>query len=106
MASFFERICDIKKYSERDARDVSHILLSTMGYLHDMDIVHRDIKPENLLLVSSTDNTTVKVADFGFAVRLKGSKTTTACGTPATSPRRSCAARRTAWRRTSSASAS
>ena len=78
----FERICDIKKYSERDARDVSHILLSTMGYLHDMDIVHRDIKPENLLLVSSTDNTTVKVADFGFAVRLKGSKTTTACGTP------------------------
>eukprot|EP00968_Pinguiococcus_pyrenoidosus_P012794 scaffold1136_cov260-Pinguiococcus_pyrenoidosus.AAC.25 len=94
----FDRIVETRKYSERNARDLAHVLLrlkheansgappghlvSTIGYLHDMDVVHRDIKPENLLLVNSDDDTQVKIADFGFAKRLQGKKSDTACGTP------------------------
>jgi len=78
----FDRIVDIKRYSEKNARDIFNILLNTVSYLHDMDTVHRDIKPENLLLVNAEDDTQVKLADFGFAKRLHGQKTDTACGTP------------------------
>jgi serine/threonine protein kinase len=42
-----------------------------------------DLKPENLLLCSETDDSTVKIADFGFAKRIKDlSPKETACGTP------------------------
>lgn len=34
---------------------------------------NRDIKPENILLVSKDDDVSLKIADFGFAVRLNGS---------------------------------
>lgn len=41
------------------------------------------MKPENLLLVSQTDDKKVKIADFGFAKRVRSPKSlTTQCGTP------------------------
>ncbi len=36
-----------------------------LGHAHDRGIIHRDIKPQNLLL--TTDQSTVKIADFGVA---------------------------------------
>jgi serine/threonine protein kinase len=35
---------------------------------HDKNIVHRDIKLENLLLVSSEEDSPIKLADFGLAM--------------------------------------
>jgi serine/threonine protein kinase len=41
------------------------------------------LKPENLLLASKEEDITIKIADFGFAVKSKGpSSLTTQCGTP------------------------
>ena len=34
-------------------------------------IMHRDLKPENILLASTTNNTDVKVSDFGLAKQSK-----------------------------------
>lgn len=68
-------------YSEREARDVIRLLLDAVGYCHRNNVVHRDLKPENLLLVSETDDATVKLADFGFAERVAG-PLTMQCGTP------------------------
>ena len=60
-------------YSERDARHVMHAVLSAVRYLHEQhSMAHRDLKPENILLSSRDDNLTVKIADFGTAVRLPG----------------------------------
>ena len=43
----------------------------------------RDLKPENLLLTSETDDASIKVADFGFAIQgAAKSSLTTQCGTP------------------------
>jgi serine/threonine protein kinase len=53
---------------------------------HDGGWVHRDIKSENMLL-SDTENMTLKLADFGLAKKIGsnegiGELATTLCGTP------------------------
>jgi calcium/calmodulin-dependent protein kinase I len=68
----FERLIEKEAYTEKEAQEFAISFLRTIKHLHDQDIVHRDIKPENLLMKSKTDDVTVKLADFGFAVRLGG----------------------------------
>ncbi len=63
----FDRIVRKETYSEKDARGLVKVLLSTIAYLHDQKIVHRDLKPENLLLMSTQDDMNIKIADFGLA---------------------------------------
>lgn len=80
----FDRIVQKTFYSEKEARDVVYILLSTIHYCHIRNIVHRDLKPENLLLSNQEDDAFIKLADFGFAISSQGGFSTlkTQCGTP------------------------
>ena len=92
----FDRIVAKESYNEKEARDLIRVLLDTLKYCHGLNIVHRDIKPEvwallastlspplvrasdiystpsaqNLLCVSSDDDSTIKLCDFGFASRV------------------------------------
>jgi hypothetical protein len=78
----FDRIVQKSYYNEREARDTCEILLQAIHYCHKKKVAHRDLKPENLLLTSGSDDSDIKIADFGFAKRVKGPKTlTTQCGT-------------------------
>jgi len=79
----FDRIVEKSYYNEKEARATCKILLEAVGYCHDHLVAHRDLKPENLLLRSTEDDSSIKIADFGFAkiVKKKGSLTTQ-CGTP------------------------
>ena len=76
----FERIVEKEKYTEKEARDVVRNMVEAVGYLHKHGVVHRDLKPENILLESSTDDSTIKIADFGFAKHVM--EASSACGTP------------------------
>ncbi|CAI5707301.1 unnamed protein product [Peronospora effusa] len=82
----FERIVQKNFYSEREARDLVKVLLETIAFCHDADVVHRDLKPENLLLSSADDDADIKLADFGFAkkaaIQSRDVGLSTACGTP------------------------
>lgn len=79
----FDRIVKKNFYNEKEARDVVKVILDGMKYCHDKGIAHRDMKPENLLLTSKEDDSFVKIADFGFAIRgAQKSALTTQCGTP------------------------
>ena len=78
----FDRIVKKTTYSEKEARDVVYFLLVAIKYCHDRNIAHRDLKPENLLLKSKTNDTEIKLADFGFAAFVEGRNLTTQCGTP------------------------
>ena len=70
-------------YTESEARTVSRRLLEAIDYCHRNRICHRDIKPENVLLVDVTDDTKIKLGDFGCAKRLNGKKNLhTLCGSP------------------------
>ncbi|KAL3922301.1 MAG: hypothetical protein SGILL_002276 [Bacillariaceae sp.] len=70
-------------YTESEARIVSRRLLEAIDYCHKNKICHRDIKPENILLENATDDTKIKLADFGCAKRVNGKKNLhTLCGSP------------------------
>jgi len=66
----FDRILDLKTYTEKDARDLVKILLVAVNNIHQSGVAHRDIKPQNLFLESKESNSVIKVGDFGSAVRV------------------------------------
>ncbi|KAG9481792.1 hypothetical protein GDO78_010816 [Eleutherodactylus coqui] len=66
----FERIKKKKSFSESEASHIMRKLVSAVSHMHDVGVVHRDLKPENFLFTDESDNSEIKIIDFGFA-RLK-----------------------------------
>jgi calcium-dependent protein kinase len=57
-------------FSELDAAHIIHDILDAISYCHDeKHIVHRDLKPENFLLKDKSDQSAVKIIDFGLSRR-------------------------------------
>jgi len=79
----FDRIVAKSYYNEKEARDTCRILFQAMAYCHDRHVAHRDLKPENLLLLSQSNDSDIKIADFGFAKKCPNERClSTQCGTP------------------------
>lgn len=82
----FDKLSQRKTYSEQDARVLARVLLKAIDAMHHVEptpIVHRDLKPENLLLADPNDDTSILLADFGFARHVTPEGCKTRCGTPA-----------------------
>uniref|UniRef100_A0A8B9KAL9 Ribosomal protein S6 kinase n=1 Tax=Astyanax mexicanus TaxID=7994 RepID=A0A8B9KAL9_ASTMX len=65
-----DRIRRKQHFSETEASRIMRRLVSAVSHMHDVGVVHRDLKPENLLFTDESENSEIKVIDFGFA-RLK-----------------------------------
>mmetsp|Transcript_23471 Transcript_23471/g.49127 ORF Transcript_23471/g.49127 Transcript_23471/m.49127 type:complete len:343 (+) Transcript_23471:1-1029(+) len=84
----FDRIVKKSTYNESEARDVCNVIFGALKYMHSKGIAHRDLKPENLLLENRHDDSQIKIADFGFAKKVRADDSdrdrslTTMCGTP------------------------
>lgn len=64
----FDRIIEVKAFSERRAAYIVKQVLLALNYMHQQSITHRDLKPENILLESKKlSSLEVKIADFGFS---------------------------------------
>lgn len=67
----FKRITELNHFSERSAARIVKQVLKAVHYMHSYGVVHRDLKLENILLTSTAEDASVKVADFGLAYILK-----------------------------------
>lgn len=80
----FHRLVEKDSYSEKEAHDCGCVLVTAIQYMHSKQIAHRDLKAENLLLTSKEDDSSIKIADFGFAKHAPTpTSLKTQCGSPA-----------------------
>jgi CRP-like cAMP-binding protein len=63
----FERLADKGAFSERIAAGLMAQIGDALAFLHAQGVSHRDIKPENLLLVDSTEESGLRLVDFGLS---------------------------------------
>mmetsp|Transcript_74030 Transcript_74030/g.194173 ORF Transcript_74030/g.194173 Transcript_74030/m.194173 type:complete len:560 (-) Transcript_74030:106-1785(-) len=77
----FDRVKQLKRFSEADAAEALGQMLLAVNYIHAMGIVHRDIKLENFLY-EKKDSNHLKLIDFGFShVWEPDTKMKLSCGT-------------------------
>ena len=55
------------KITEDKARQIAHQIASALYYLHSYGIVHRDLKLENIIMVDSSNESELKIVDFGLS---------------------------------------
>jgi len=82
-----QRILDHGIYSPGATRRLFCDVLKGISCLHENGIAHRDIKPENILLTSTDEDGTAKIADMGLAKHFGvgeyvQAQRATVCGTP------------------------
>eukprot|EP00928_Gymnodinium_smaydae_P087940 TRINITY_DN72111_c0_g1_i1.p1 TRINITY_DN72111_c0_g1~~TRINITY_DN72111_c0_g1_i1.p1 ORF type:complete len:536 (-),score=99.57 TRINITY_DN72111_c0_g1_i1:117-1724(-) len=62
----FDRVKELKKFSELDAADSVWQMLLSLNYIHQHGIAHRDLKLENFLY-DKKGSSHLKLIDFGFS---------------------------------------
>eukprot|EP01129_Flabellula_baltica_P012193 TRINITY_DN5468_c0_g1_i1.p1 TRINITY_DN5468_c0_g1~~TRINITY_DN5468_c0_g1_i1.p1 ORF type:complete len:468 (+),score=99.73 TRINITY_DN5468_c0_g1_i1:340-1743(+) len=77
----FDFVVSKGRLSEEIAGVIIKQLLEGVQYMHSKGIAHRDLKLENILL-TDTEDLTIKISDFGLSKDFSSDVMITACGTP------------------------
>ncbi|TKW25096.1 hypothetical protein SEVIR_3G094400v4 [Setaria viridis] len=67
----FDRIVSRGHYTERAAAAVIRTIMEVVLHCHKHGVMHRDLKPENFLYANTSENSPLKVIDFGLSVCFK-----------------------------------
>lgn len=70
----FHDIQNLQYYSEALASKCMQEILQAVNFFHKKGVVHRDLKAENILLTRKTKPSSIKIADFGLAVEVRGNE--------------------------------
>jgi serine/threonine protein kinase len=65
------------KIHEDLARHIAHQIAAAIYYLHSYGIAHRDLKLENILMMDDTNETQLKLVDFGLSKMIGPNETST-----------------------------
>lgn len=72
----------MESFTEKQAADYMKQILSAVTYCHLKNIVHRDLKPENLIFDTKSNDSNLKVIDFGTSKKVDpNSRITSIAGT-------------------------
>ena len=63
----YERLAQLRRYTERDAAKVSMQMLEAINYCHAHNVCHRDLKLENWVYASPEMDAPLKLIDFGMS---------------------------------------
>ena len=79
-----EALVECSEYSEADTATIMQQLFTGLESMHAQSVTHRDLKLENLILAVKDDITSIRIADFGLAKKMKTAraKLVEQCGTP------------------------
>lgn len=64
----FSKISNRKEISEKSIALIFKQLMDALNHCHSQGICHRDLKPENILLLNKSENSPLKLIDFGLGV--------------------------------------
>ena len=80
-----DAVMELGHYTEKDAAVIMKQLFTGLISVHSKNITHRDLKLENLILAEKGDLSSLRIADFGLAKKMKTSrgKLSAQCGSPA-----------------------
>lgn len=67
----FDRIIQRGHYSERQAAQLTKIIVTVVEVCHSLGVMHRDLKPENFLFSDEEEDSPLKTIDFGLSVFFK-----------------------------------
>ena len=70
----FDRIIAAEYFNEEMAAHIFRQILMALSYCHSEQVVHRDLKPENFLFVDSSENSDLKIIDFGLSKMMSSGK--------------------------------
>eukprot|EP01083_Nonionella_stella_P021575 59802_1 len=80
----FDRIKSKRRYPEVEAKPIVKMVCAALFYMHDQHrVVHCDLKPDNILFVNDSEESDIKIIDFGMSKvlpRLRSLREL--CGTP------------------------
>jgi len=78
----FDHIVQNGAFSEHRASMIFTQIIEALSYLHDQSIVHGDLKPENILFATKSEDSIIKIIDFGVASFCKDIERRPPRGTP------------------------
>jgi len=64
---FRERNLKGKPYKEKEIAEIFKQIVGAVSYCHEKNVVHRDLKLENIMFVSKSENSPIKLIDFGVS---------------------------------------
>ncbi len=65
------------KITEDRARSIAEQIAAALYYLHSYAISHRDLKLENIMMVDDSNDSSIKLVDFGLSKILGPTETST-----------------------------
>jgi len=64
----FTKLSGKKQISEKNIALIFKQIIDALNHCHSQGICHRDLKPENILFLNKSDNSPLKLIDFGLGV--------------------------------------